>query len=297
MDHAEAHERIGDLAVDPTGLSALEMALGPETADLLEHVAGCPTCRAELDAWRRLHGALGTALAGTAAGAGDPAGLAAVEPIRAPDALRSAIIGITRSPAYGPDLASVDAAPSAAVRSAAEVEVRSGPARWTMPAFLGRSRFGLGLAAALVIVVVGAGVLVDQAGRLATARDEAQALAGVTQTLDRLLASGEARVVVLRRVDGTSAGSISWSTRDLVVLTTALAPPPAGRVYRCWLEGASGRIAIGQMEFAGASAYWVGSLDEWSSIDLGSNGRFGVSLEPSAGGVGGAAVLIGDLGA
>jgi hypothetical protein len=37
------------------------------------------------------------------------------------------------------------------------------------------------------------------------------------------------------------------------------------------------------MEFAGSTAYWVGSLDDWASISLEPGTRFIVSLESTDG--------------
>jgi hypothetical protein len=34
------------------------------------------------------------------------------------------------------------------------------------------------------------------------------------------------------------------------------------------------------MEFAGSTSYWVGSLDEWASFEIGPTTVFRVSLEP-----------------
>ena len=49
------------------------------------------------------------------------------------------------------------------------------------------------------------------------------------------------------------------------------------------------------MWFVGDLAYWTGSLDDWATISLDDGGRFGVSLEPAAGGTGGQPVLTADL--
>ena len=85
--------------------------------------------------------------------------------------------------------------------------------------------------------------------------------------------------MALHDSNGLSAGTISWSSHDLVVLTAAIREPAAGQTYRCWLAGANGDTAIGAMEFAGGTAYWVGSLDEWASISLSPGTAFYVTLE------------------
>ncbi len=68
MDHAEAHERIADLALEPRRLVELETDPTPEDRALLAHVATCATCRADLDAWRLTHDAVFAATADTTVG-------------------------------------------------------------------------------------------------------------------------------------------------------------------------------------------------------------------------------------
>ena len=36
---------------------------------------------------------------------------------------------------------------------------------------------------------------------------------------------------------------------------------------------------VGQMQFAGGTAYWVGSLDEWATWEIGPETQFVVTLE------------------
>ena len=81
--------------------------------------------------------------------------------------------------------------------------------------------------------------------------------------------AGPHKIVELRHPDGASAGSISWSRHDWVVLTTALIEPPADQRYKCWLEEADRASWSAQMYFAGGTAYWVGSLDEWATWEIG----------------------------
>jgi hypothetical protein len=138
----------------------------------------------------------------------------------------------------------------------------------------------LGLAAALVVLVVSAGLLVDQQNRLATARAEADGLAEAVAAVDRVLSEPQHKVVGLTTPDGAAGGSISWTRHDLVVLSTALAAPKPGEVYRCWLNNDGQGWAVGRMEFAGDTSYWVGSLDEWASFEIGPTTAFRVSLEP-----------------
>src|SRR6185295_4756260 len=75
----------------------------------------------------------------------------------------------------------------------------------------------LSLAAALVVLVVGAGVLVQQAARLGAAQEEAHGLTAAMAAVDRVLSAPEHRVVTLATPTGATGGSISWTRHDLVV--------------------------------------------------------------------------------
>lgn len=274
MDHAEAHERIADLAIEPGRLAALAASNEPEDEALLAHSSGCPECAAEIDSWRETHVALTAALRRPAVAHGiEPEGAASVEPIRAPAGLREGVLAAIRDArAAAPEPAATARLPRRRLRLAL-----------------------LGLAAVLAIVIAGTGYRL-QDERLQTAQAEEAALGTVTAALDRVLASDGFKVVPLRRPDGTAAGSISWSRQDIVVLTAALEAPAAGQEYRCWLENGGQRTPIGRMQYAGDVAFWAASLDEWATISIGPETRFGVSLEAVAGSGGSPAVLDAALG-
>ena len=54
---------------------------------------------------------------------------------------------------------------------------------------------------------------------------------------------------------------------------------------------------VGQMQFAGGTAYWVGSLDEWATWEIGPETHFVVTLEAADAQVRtGTPVLSADLG-
>jgi hypothetical protein len=152
------------------------------------------------------------------------------------------------------------------------------------------------MAAALVVLLGGGAVIVDRSGQLNRAQADATALAGVTATLDRILEDPGHQVAVLRTPAGIPAGSVSWSTseQNVVVLTTTLSAPPAGHVYRCWMDRNGASVAVGEMQFSGSTAYWAGSLGSWGNA-VGPTGRFWVGLEPAAGGSTGTIVLTGNL--
>ena len=277
MDHAEAHERIADLAIEPGRLAALEGSNAPDDEALLSHIADCADCTAEIAGWRETHQALSGALRrSSAAGGADPDGRASVEPIRAPAGLRDGVLAAARGDREAAVAVHVSA-PTARIAR-----------RWRWGSAL------LGLAAVLAVVVAG-GAYRAQSDRLGAAQAEEAALGTVTAALDRVLASDGHKVVPLQRADGSAAGSISWSRQDIVVLTSALEPPAAGQEYRCWLENDGQRTPIGQMEYVGDVAFWAASLDEWANVAIGPGTRFGVSLE-AVGGGGSPAILEAALG-
>lgn len=303
LGHAEAHERLADLALEPGALERL----GTTAADeLAAHVAACDACAHDLRAWRRTHAALEASL-GSGPGRLALGDLATDEPIAAPAALRNSILGAVRNQPGGrlelatpPDVVpapgTVEPLASATPRQVpSERQVateRRLPSERQFPA----ARRLLPLVAVLAIVVTGAWLLADQSARLDRARQDSAALESVTATLDRVLSDPGHRVVDLRGADGTLSGSLSWSSRDLVVLTTALEPPPPGKVYRCWVERDGVRSPMGQLVFAGGTAFWSGSLERWATTSFDGGGTFGISLEPVSGPAGNPAILAADLG-
>jgi hypothetical protein len=259
MDHGTAHERIEDLLVEPARLSGLDGSRAPEDVALREHLAGCPACQADLEGWARLQAAVGDAVPAPSSEAN-----ALVQPVELPPSLRARVLASVRS--------------ASAEASLAPIPIVNERRRWAGMA-APRSAW-LGLAAALVVLVVGAGVIVNQAGMLANSQEEAHGLAQAMAAVDRVLAEPQHRVVALTTPAGAAEGSISWTRHDLVVLTRALPAPKPGEVYRCWLSNDGSGWAIGKMYFAGTTAYWVGSLDEWASFEIGPTTQFRVSLEP-----------------
>jgi hypothetical protein len=253
MDHAAAHERVEDLLLEPWRLAALPASTDPDDAALREHLAGCPSCAADLEAWRRVQVAVDRALPGDAGAAA-----AAVEPVDPPPSLRDRVLAEIRGNEPAAPV------PIAGARSA----------RWR--------RLGplVGLAAG-VGILLGTGVFAaQQLSERAVAEAEARELAAALQIVDRMLATDH-KVVQLRTTAGEPAGTISWSRHDWVVLTTALEEPPAGQEYLCWLESNGRSVPVGHMEFAGGTAYWVATLDEWQTWEIGPTTTFVVTLEPA----------------
>lgn len=282
LGHADAHERLADLALEPGALDRL----GPPAMDPLSaHIATCEVCASEVRAWRQTHAGLDAAR-GSGVDRVDLGDLAIDNSITVPVRLREAVLGAVH------DLPEADRRRATALRDtgqpppvALEPRRRPGYARRLLP-----------LAAALGIVALGAGLLIDQGLRLDRAQQQTAGLEALAVTVDRVLSDPDHRVVSLRGADGTASGSISWSRHDIAVLTLALEPPPPDRVYRCWIERDGVRSPVGQMWFSGGTAYWNGSLDEWATTSFQGGGTFGISLEPVSAPAGNPAVLVADLG-
>jgi Anti-sigma-K factor rskA, C-terminal len=305
LGHAEAHERLADLALEPGALDALG---APDSDALAAHLVTCATCRADVDAWRRTQARLAEAR-GPVEDRVNLAELAGDEPIGVPAGLRDAVLStIRRQPGGMASTAPPGEAATAVagpVVDGSESRPPAGPSLGS-PSIVAPSRRRLGirrpslggalaLVAVLAVAVVGGATLIDQATRLDHARQETAALEAVTATVDRILRDPSHRIVDLRGVDGQVEGTLSWSSRDIVVLTTALGPPPADRVYRCWIERDGTRSKVGEMWFAKGTAFWNGSLGEWATTSFEAGGTFGVSLEPVAGPAGNPAVLVAEL--
>jgi hypothetical protein len=257
MDHAAAHERIEDLLLEPARLAALQASTQPEDVALREHLAGCAACAEDLESWRRLQVAVDRALP---AGTASETRASAVEPIEVPPSLRGKVLA-----AIGDTDRRASNEPGAPIPIA-----RAGGARRLAPL--------LGLAAGVAILLGGGFVVVDQLGQRAAAEADARELTAAIAVVEGMLATDH-KVVELTTTAGAAAGTISWSRHDWVVLTKALDPPPSGQEYLCWLETDGRNVPIGRMDFAGPTAYWVASLDEWQTWEIGPTTRFVVTLE------------------
>jgi anti-sigma-K factor RskA len=283
IDHAAAHERIADLALEPGGLDGAlgggDAAAAPDR-ELVDHVATCERCQADVAAWRAVQDSLAGSL-GASGGTRRPGDRRDLEPIEAGRDLRASILAA----------AAAEPRPGAAV---AESGARAAGAAATPQPLIrlpGLGRFGssggqlfLGLAAALVVAVGGTLLLAGPTANLIRTVDEARALSGVLTAVDRVLADPTHRVVDLRTAEGRTGGTVALASRDLVVLSSSIAKPAAGSVYRCWLMNGTEEVPIGRMEFAGGTAYWVGSLDEWASVTLAPGTTFYVTLETDGAG-------------
>jgi hypothetical protein len=259
MDHAEAHERLGDLALEPGRLAGLDHDTSPETADLRAHVGTCEECRAELASLQQTDAAIRDAFA-AATEAAPPAIL------RPTAGLRDRVLA-----AAAADRTPLTPAPTTPVVAVRRPFSRIGG--W----------LSLGLAAALVLAIGLGGVLSQRLADLSSARVELAEMTEAVAMLDRILAAEKHVTVPLQTADGSPGGIIAWTRTEVVVLSTSLDRPPDGREYVCWMEEAGNRWRVGEMHFSGTTAYWAGPLEDWNASFAPGN-RFGVSLSPPAGG-------------
>jgi len=244
MTHEEALELLELAAAEPEGFERLAAGDRPEAAALAGHLAGCPSCRAEHDALRRLAVVLRTVLPELPA-----------DDLRERTLATVAALGRERPARGAPEPAAVE--PAAAAAPALPARIPSGRRPGLVRA--------VGLAAA-ILLAVGAGFMAGAQTRDGDLRREAL----VVGALERLAATSlavagapDARTVALAAPDGRAEGRILFSatTRQLVVVASGLAPPPAGREYRCWVEIGGTRTAVGRMVFAASLAYWAGPAE------------------------------------
>jgi len=274
MDHTEVRELLEDAAIEPGGLERLMAGDTPTASIVAGHLAGCADCAEELE---RLHRSVGL--------------IRPTVRLVPPPELRE------RTLAYVAALGRPRGTP--VVAAAAEAGA-AGPPAATMPSITtlapaataaagGRSyRLGwlAGLAAALIVAVGGTAFVVN-ASHATTTRalaDEVDALGDVARWTLRVDAQPDVRRIELTSAAGApttgspATGSLVFSptSTELVVVAEHLAPAPAGHEYRCWVEVAGQRSAIGRMFFGGDLAYWVGKVGQVARLPDGA--RFGVSL-------------------
>jgi hypothetical protein len=277
MDHAEAHELLADLALEPSALDTLAAADDPASRALRAHVAACPLCSADLSSWRRTWAAVGAshrrghAAADRDAADQDSADQDAGRPrLLAPPAdLRARVLkAIGPSPAAG-----------APVGMVADRAGAPAPRRFVT---LKRRAVGLVAVAAVAAAVLAGGTAVQSRLDLQRSQTEAAALASVESAVSRILAEPGHTEVPLRAADGSSGGVLAWGQDEFVVLTSDLAEPGEGQTYRCWIELNGTRTVIGELSFSGSMAAWSGSMSGWQWYFT-PGAMFGVSLYSASG--------------
>jgi hypothetical protein len=254
MDHAEARELLELAGAEPGGLDRLAAGDTSEAAAIAAHLAGCADCTTELGAIRRDAVLIREVVRTT--------------PL--PD-LRARTLAFVA--AVGRERLAVSAAPVGPIPISSASPAPASSTR----------RMGLwaaSLAAAVIASVVATGAFLgrDVDSRLAS-RDEAIAgLAHVTSWSLRMSGEADAERVSLESTGGTGASGTllySPSTRELVIVTSGLAEPAAGREFRCWMEIDGQRVKIGRMFFGGGLAYWAGEVP--SVGDASEGATFGIS--------------------
>jgi hypothetical protein len=254
MDHAEAHERIADLALEPSRLAGLTASRADEDAALREHIFACPECRAELHEWDDFQSSLGDALADNRR--------EQLEPIVPPADLRRRV------------LSAAHAEPKPATMPDNVVELSRRPRRIPRTGLL-----ALAAVFSLVAVGLGVGFIRDQSGKLEASQLEHQWLTNTVAALNRILVTPDHHVVALATADGAAAGTLAWSRHDLVVMSGGLPRPANGQVYRCWLNYEGNDTPMGWMWFVDGNAFWTSSTSDWAAIDLNPEKQFLVTLE------------------
>jgi hypothetical protein len=271
MDHHEVRDLLADAAVEPGGLERLMAGDTPTAALVAGHLAGCPDCADELERLRRSIGIIRPTVRAVP-----------------PPELRERTLAYVRAVGRPRGATTALARPSeAAATPAASTEAPATPAEPAPIALGSRSprmaRLPLlaGLAAAVVLAVTGTALVVN-GNRDAVVRGQAaeiEALGEVAVWTLRVDTQPDVRRIALASTTGApTTGTLvfSPSSAELVVVADQLAPAPAGKEYRCWVETAGRRAPIGKMFFGGQLAYWVGDVPKIAGI--GTDARFGVSL-------------------
>jgi hypothetical protein len=289
MDHDEVREQLELAAVEPGGIDRLMAGDTPLAAAVAGHLAGCPSCTDELMRLRRSAFVIAEAVRS-----------AAPPELRERTLAHVAAYGRVLPAAASAASAGNDAAPApAAVPVAGD---REGPA--VQPGRrIRRLGWVAGMAAALVIAVLGTTVILDAryGQRLADQEAGAAGLSRVTTAALALASEPDVTRVALGPGAGAGGadldGTLAYSpaSADLVVIASGLTEPAADREYRCWVEVDGARRPVGRMFFGGELAFWAGRAE--TVADLPSGSTFGVSLVDADGeSLEGPAVLSGTVG-
>jgi len=280
MDHDAVREQLELAAVEPGGLERL-MAGDTATAQAVAaHLAGCPSCSAELARLGRA-----AALVREAVREVPPSDLKArtLAAVRAEGVLRPLVATVPGGPAEAPvPTAPVPTAPHDATRPPAATVVPVGPRRLSRAQIAGWVGT---IAAAVVLSIVTTSYVVGSRvdDQLAAQGETIAALEEVTTATLAVTAEPDAERVALDGVSDPSLdGSLVFSptTAELVVVASGLTEPPAGQEYRCWVEVDGQRQRVGRMFFSDDLAYWVGPVPAVAGLT--GPATFGVSLVEAA---------------
>jgi len=300
MDHSEVRELLEDAAVEPGGLDRLMAGDTPGASIAAGHLAGCPDCAEELERLRQSVAMIRPAIRAVPPPELRERTLAYVAAVGRP---RGADVAHAPTPiATDPHVPASEARLPEPTPLVAPRPATPAPAAVALPSLDGRRRTNrLGwlaaMAAALIVAVSGTAILVNansesRAGALSA---EIEALGDVTRWTLRVDSQTDVRRLQLASGTGeaTSASLVySPSSTELVIVADQLAPPAAGKEYRCWVEIDGARTGIGKMFFGGNLAYWVGKVPQIAGAAPDS--RFGVSLVDIGGSGSGDGVLVSD---
>ena len=282
MEHAEAHELLADLALEPAKLRSLHADtatpadrpdVDPALGELRRHIAACERCLADVDGWLRTWSAVGDARpSDTEADEWD-----AKHALVPPDRLRARTLAAIRTsgPRHRPAMLAADAARG-------------------LGRLLGaRAVRGLLAAAAVLALVFAGAVAIQSRADLQRAQSQQSELAATTAALERILAGPSHHVLALHAADGSTGGTLAWSDKEFVVLTSSLSAPATGQEYRCWVQVNGTRTPLGPLSFSDRVASWSGSMAGWE-WDFVPGAQFGVSLH-GGDGISASPVLVGTI--
>jgi hypothetical protein len=261
----------------------------PAAAAVAGHLAGCPACTEELVRLRRASIVIADAIR-------------SVPPPELRERTLAYVAAYGRVPGGTPSLSPVAHITAEDGVEPTPLGARPGAVASSDRRFR-RLAWVAGMAAALVIAVVGTSVVLDAryGDRLADAQAGAAGLSRVTAAAVALSAEPDVvRVDLAATPDSPSGeveGSLAYSaaSSDLVVIASGLTEPSPDREYRCWVEIDGTRTSVGKMFFGGELAFWAGRVETVADLPAGST--FGVTLVPAGGdALDGPAVLAGVVG-
>jgi hypothetical protein len=285
MEHAEARELLELAAIEPDGFERLAAGDTPESAALAGHLAGCPECSTELERLRRSALVIRDAVRTVAPPDLKDRTLAFVAAVgRDRSAVGTAAVAVPVVAGAAPAVAPATASASAPAAAPATAPIAIERAQRRRSAGTGRlAMWAATIAAGIVIAIVATQLLVvgPQNEQFAQQQERMAGLARAAAAALSIQGEANAKRVELTSTTGDEdvTGTIAYGPRSnrLVVLAQGLEQPPAGMVYRCWVESGGERTTIGQMFFAGDVAFWVGEVPE---ITVNGEISYGVSLSP-----------------
>ena len=248
MSHREADELLGAYALDAVD--------GAELADLEEHLASCPHCRAELDELREVAAAVGTTV------------------VRPPEGLWSQIAGALE---VGDERAAPPTMPRLGPLAAVHDRAADAPAS-RVESYPGRrTRVVLGaLAAAAAVVALVLGLSLAHAeGRIS----HLQSAAGAPGSVRAALATPGHRLIALRTTTATEVARVVLlpDGRGYLV-SSGLASLDAGHTYQLWGIVGQTPISLGVLGAAPRQAAFTMAGSSRAS-------SFGITVEPAGGSV------------